>query len=83
MMKDELAELIAKRPDKRSQFRVVGFRAMALTLQMLVMDSPTGNIRRIRRTQRFEYPETVDLFQANILPIYDTSTSPVSLCSTE
>ncbi|KAI8140070.1 hypothetical protein BJV82DRAFT_236025 [Fennellomyces sp. T-0311] len=71
MMKDELAELISKRPDKRSQFRVVGFISMGLTLQMLVMDSPTGNVCRIRRTQRYEYPETVDLFQASVLPMYE------------
>ncbi|KAI8140069.1 hypothetical protein BJV82DRAFT_672163 [Fennellomyces sp. T-0311] len=46
-------------------------RFIGLTLQMLVMDSPTGNVCRIRRTKRYDYPKTVGLFQSSVLPMYE------------
>ncbi|KAI7856196.1 hypothetical protein BDC45DRAFT_437975, partial [Circinella umbellata] len=71
MMKDQLAALINKRPDQFEKLRVVGFISMGLSLQVLVMDCPFGNICRIRRITRVEYPQTIETYQNEVIPMYE------------
>ncbi|KAI9276829.1 hypothetical protein BDA99DRAFT_531927 [Phascolomyces articulosus] len=45
--------------------------SIGLTLQMMVMNCPFGNVCRIRRMPRFEYPQSINAFQDAVITIYE------------